>query len=78
MSVKTNRLPVEKHEVSGCSDCPLRTTVVDSHAFADTHDKCGHPDVPERDVTDEEGVPDFCPLLRNPLLLVLAKPEGKP
>lgn len=65
-----NRLPPSKHEVSGCSSCPLRATVIEGDGYETTH-KCGHPDAPERDVTGEEGVPDFCPLIRAPLQLVL-------
>jgi hypothetical protein len=35
--------------------------------------ECQHPDVPRRDVSGEMGVPEFCPLIRAPLLLVLEK-----
>lgn len=65
-----NRLPPSKHEVSGCSSCPLRVVVDEDTS------KCGHPGDYERDVSGEEGVPDFCPLIRAPLLLVL-DPEAQ-
>lgn len=66
-ALKQNRLPPEKHEVTGCRDCPLSGWTDTGEAL-----KCQHPDVTARDVTDEEGVPDFCPLLRAPLQLVIA------
>lgn len=74
-----NRFPALKHEVDGCPSCPLRVRVVvdiddlDATAPGDgVLHKCAHPEVAERDVTGEEGVPDFCPLERAPLLLTLS------
>lgn len=70
-----NRLPANKHQVSGCSTCPLRNLVDEDDAYLlgehESAYECGHPEVTGRDVTGEEGVPDFCPLDRAPLLLVI-------
>jgi hypothetical protein len=71
-----NRLPSVKHEVEGCPSCPLRATVLvdvdelDLEQGGVAH-KCQHPSVQGRDVTGEEGVPDFCPAGARPLLLVV-------
>lgn len=69
-----NRLPSHKHHVTGCADCPLRVDEVrdfDAEIEPETVSKCGHPEIRTRDVTGEEDIPDFCPLIRAPLLLVL-------
>lgn len=54
--------------MSGCASCPLRAEVAGEE---DISQKCAHPLERERDVTGEEGVPEFCPLLRGPLVLFL-------
>lgn len=76
-----NRLPPSKHEVSGCSSCPLAHEVVVEFESQDTVWLCGHPDVKDRCVSNENEaaiqiVPDFCPLIRAPLLLAL-DPEAQ-
>lgn len=76
-----NRFPASKHEVDGCSSCPLRVPAPESQELDferedDAEYKCAHPETRDRDVTGEEGVPDFCPLERAPLLLALS-PEAR-
>lgn len=65
---RTNRLPPNKHEVTGCNNCPLRADLAE-----DETSKCQHPYDTLRDVTGIDGVPDFCPLVRAPLLLHISE-----
>lgn len=75
---RTNRLPPNKHEVTGCSSCPLAHEVCVEFETQDTVWLCGHPEVKSRCVSNEneaaiETVPDFCPLVRAPLLLRISE-----
>lgn len=75
----TTRLPPTKVRVESCPECPFRGNVFEPSELQlveleeTTNNKCQHPGGNERDVTDEEGIPDFCPLIRAPLLVQLAK-----
>lgn len=62
-----NRFPSAKREVTGCSDCPMRVS-----APEDDSSTCSHPWQHDRDVTGEESVPEFCPLIRSSLVLHLS------
>jgi hypothetical protein len=70
-------LPPNKAEVEGCEECPLRGMVNEDGDFETAAYECQHPEKSGRDVTGEEGVPDFCPLLRAPLLLSVAAREDE-
>lgn len=71
---QVNRIPPVKYEIAGCSSCPLAHEVCVEFETQDTVWLCGHPEGKDRCVSNEneaaiETVPDFCPLVRAPLLL---------